>query len=99
MRNRTFNDVLKGYSIIFFKKNIFLICENVSFFLFEGIPLPYCYPYPSFVSFRGSHLLPGQDLDAMSIPFQIYFIQAATIRFFEPAKLQFQFLVQKPRGV
>ncbi len=46
------------------------------------------YPYPSTFSFRGGHLLPGQDLDAISIPFQIYFIQATTTTFLEPVKLQ-----------
>ncbi len=57
-------------------------------FFFEGIPLTHFYPYPSSFSFRGSHLLPGQDLDAILIPFQIYFIQATTTRFLEPVKLQ-----------
>ncbi len=37
---------------------------------------------------KGSHLLPEQDLDAISIPFQIYFIHATTTRFLEPVKLQ-----------
>jgi hypothetical protein len=32
---------------------------------------------PSF-SFLGSRLLPGQDLDDISIPFQIYLFQATT---------------------
>jgi hypothetical protein len=54
---------------------------QLGFFLYEGIPLPYFYPYPSSFSFWGSHLLPGQDLDAISIPFQIYFILATTTRF------------------
>jgi hypothetical protein len=46
------------------------------------------YPYSNSFSFWSSHLLPGQDLDAISIPFQIYFIQATTTRFLEPVKLQ-----------
>ncbi len=50
-------------------------------FFFEGIRLPHSYPYPSFFSFRGSHLLRGQDLDVISIPFQKYFIQVTTTRF------------------
>ena len=43
----------------------------------------------TFFSFQGSHLLPGQDLDAtgISIPFQIYFFQATTTRLL-PLKLQ-----------
>ncbi len=55
---------------------------------FKGIPLPYFYPYPNTFSFWGGHLLPGQDLDVISIPIQIYFIQATTTRFLEPVKLQ-----------
>jgi hypothetical protein len=35
----------------------------------------YFYPYPSSFLLRGSHLLPGQDLDVISIPFHIYFFQ------------------------
>jgi hypothetical protein len=31
-----------------------------------------------FLFFWGSNLLPGQDLDAISIPFQIYLIQTTT---------------------
>ncbi len=50
-------------------------------FLKAFIPLPYFYPYPSSFSFRGSHILPGQDLDVISNPFQINFIQATTNRF------------------
>jgi hypothetical protein len=34
---------------------------------FEGIPLPYFKPYLSYFSFLGGHLLPGQELDAISI--------------------------------
>ncbi len=45
--------------------------------------LSYFYPYPSSFSFWGSHLLPRQDLDDISIPFQIYFIQATTTRFLD----------------
>jgi hypothetical protein len=59
-----------------------------TYFLNGLISLPYFYPYPSSSSFWGSHLLPGEDLDAISIPFQLYFIQAATTRFLEPVKLQ-----------
>ncbi len=70
--------MFETYQIYFF---IFL-------FFFESILLPFFYPYPSTFSFRGGHLLPGQDLDAISIPFQIYFIQATTTRFLEPVKLQ-----------
>ncbi len=33
-------------------------------------------------------LLSGQDLDVISTPFQIYFIQATTTRLIEPVKLQ-----------
>ena len=62
------------------------LSEPMTFF--EDIPLPYFYPYPRSFSFRGSHLLPGQDLDVISIPFQIYFIQVTTTRFLESVKLQ-----------
>ncbi len=54
---------------------------------FEGIALPFFYPYPS-SSVLYSHLLSGQDLDVISIPCQVYFIQATTTRFLEPVKLQ-----------
>jgi hypothetical protein len=56
-------------------------------YFFEGISLPFFYPYPGSFSFWGTLLLPGHDLDAISIPFQIYFIQANTTRFIEPVKL------------
>ncbi len=58
------------------------------FFFFERHSSSLVYPYPSSFSFWDSHLLPGQDLDVISIPFQIYFIQATTTRFLEPVKLQ-----------
>ncbi len=61
------------------------------------IPLPYFYPYPRSFSFRGSHLLTGQGLDVISIPFQIYFIQATTTRVLNHKPTTVQFLVQKPK--
>jgi len=69
-------------------KGVVANVQFINFFIFEGIPLPFFYPYPSSFSFRGSHLLPGQDLDAISILFQIYFIQVTTTRFLESVKLQ-----------
>ena len=58
------------------------------FFVFLRHSSSLLLPLPQSFSFWGSHLLPGQDLDVISIPFQIYFIQATTTRLIEPMKLQ-----------
>ncbi len=57
--------------------------------ILQAFPLSYLYPYPSSFSFRGSHLLPGQGLDVISIPFQIYFIQATRFQTHEATIVQF----------
>jgi hypothetical protein len=50
-----------------------------------------------FVFHKFFRRLPGQDLDVISIPFHIYFIQVTTRKILTPEATIVQFLVWKPR--
>jgi hypothetical protein len=67
-------------------------------FNFQGNPL-YFYPYPSPSPFRGSHLLPGQDLD-VSDPFRYTEIQHfISLEIIQTLKLRQLMLIQKKSKV
>jgi hypothetical protein len=77
----------EGHKIDYFaKKNGKKIECTVAVLTFEGLYIFRIFKFSIFFSILilvpswGSHLLPGQDLDVISILFQVYFIQATTTR-------------------